>query len=89
MKKEVVRNIAFITLLAVLICLMVQLTLKIRYETKEENRIFTTVQDVSGGTIVRHKETNVLYFCEYGGMTVLLNADGTPMVWDGEEGVEE
>lgn len=35
--------------------------------------------------ILVHKETKVMYMTQYnGGLTVMLNADGTPMLWEGE-----
>lgn len=34
-------------------------------------------------SILRNKETNVLYVDYSYGMTVLLNADGTPQTWKG------
>lgn len=35
--------------------------------------------------IVVNKDTKVMYMTQYkGGTTVMLNADGTPMLWEGE-----
>ena len=34
-------------------------------------------------SVLRNKETNVLYVDYSYGMSVLFNADGTPMVWSG------
>jgi hypothetical protein len=35
--------------------------------------------------VLVHKETRVMYIVQYrGGMVVMLNPDGTPMLWEGE-----
>lgn len=35
--------------------------------------------------VLVHKETGVMYMTQYkGGLLVMLNADGTPMIWQGE-----
>ena len=35
--------------------------------------------------VLVNKETRVMYLTQYkGGMTVMLNPDGTPMLWQGE-----
>ena len=45
--------------------------------------LFESVERYTDCTIYRHRETNVLYVYAGSGMTVLFNADGTPMIWDG------
>lgn len=53
---------------------------------------FVTVQrqTESRFRIIVDTETNVMYLMDglshQGGITVLLNADGTPMLWDEKEG---
>ena len=46
-------------------------------------RLFETVAEYKDCTVKRHKETNVLYVDDGYGVSVLLNADGTPMIWEG------
>ena len=62
--------------------------------TKENNvdqeSMFAIVEDTWTWRIVRHKETNVMYavsFSSYncGTFTLLVNPDGTPMVWEEDE----
>ena len=45
--------------------------------------LFETVAEYTDCTVKRHKETNVLYVDDGYGVSVLLNADGTPMIWEG------
>lgn len=46
-------------------------------------KLFETVAEYNDCTVKRHKETNVLYVDDGYGVSVLLNADGTPMIWEG------
>lgn len=46
------------------------------------------VEDEWGYAIYVDKDTNVMYIKGHGGggtFTVMLNADGTPKIWQGEE----
>ena len=50
---------------------------------------FVIVEDNMGYYIVYHKDTKVMYTLSAGGYNcgsfcLLVNADGTPMVWEGE-----
>ena len=45
--------------------------------------LFEVVARYSDCSILRNKETNVLYVDYSYGMTVLFNADGTPQTWKG------
>lgn len=50
---------------------------------------FETVFSGAAYNIVYHEQTKVMYVMSkgrynYGTFTLLVNADGTPMVWDGE-----
>lgn len=55
-----------------------------------EESMFVVVEclNISGNCLVYvlvNKETKVMYMTQYeGGLTVMLNADGTPMLWEGE-----
>jgi hypothetical protein len=56
----------------------------------EEKSMFIIVEhlNIDGTCIIYvlvNKETKVMYITQYeGGMTVMLNPDGTPMLWEGE-----
>ena len=50
---------------------------------------FVIVEGTSSWYIVYHKETKVMYAVSQGAynggtFTLLVNADGTPMIWEGE-----
>lgn len=47
---------------------------------------FIKVEEDYKWYIVYHKETKVMYAVSYnsGVFTLLVNADGTPMIWEGE-----
>lgn len=54
---------------------------------------FVTVEEDNSHRMIVDKETNVLYLeCETSsnryGITVLLNSDGTPMLWNENKGEE-
>jgi len=53
-----------------------------------QDRMMEKVENEWGYTIYVDKDTNVMYIKGhgYGGtFTVMLNADGTPKIWQGEE----
>lgn len=50
---------------------------------------FTIVESTSMWKVVYHKKTKVMYVVSdgkynHGTFTLLVNADGTPMLWEGE-----
>lgn len=46
---------------------------------------FVTPEQGMGVHVLVHKETRVMYIVQYrGGIAVMLNPDGTPMLWEGE-----
>lgn len=53
--------------------------------------MFITIENVSESwRVVYHKDTKVMYVISGGSynrgtFTVMLNPDGTPMIWEGEE----
>ena len=57
---------------------------------QEEKSAFVVVSIDNNGTILMHKETGVCYMWRkkvYGaGLTVMLNPDGTPYVWEAHNG---
>lgn len=54
--------------------------------SEEQDRMMEKVEDEWGYAIYVDKDTNVMYIKGSGGtFTVMLNADGTPKIWQGEE----
>lgn len=51
--------------------------------TYHDETLFETVAVFDDCFILRHKDTNVLYVYMNSSLSVLFNADGTPMVWNG------
>ena len=54
----------------------------------ENGSMFLKVEDGDGYFVVYHKETKVMYTIStgtynLGNFTVLVNADGSPMLWEG------
>lgn len=52
--------------------------------------MFTTVEIAGSWTIVYHNETKVMYavsagYYNYGTFTVMLDTDGSPLLWEGQE----
>lgn len=50
---------------------------------------FVIVEDGTGYYVIYHKDTKVMYTfstggSNYGSFCLLVNADGTPMIWEGE-----
>ena len=57
-------------------------------EQKANNKMFMDLSDEGYGTILVCKETFVLYWMStggnnYGALTLLVDADGKPMIWKG------
>ena len=50
---------------------------------RSSDTLFEVVARYSDSSILRCKETNVLYVDDGYGFSVMFNADGTPMVWNG------
>ena len=50
---------------------------------RSSDTLFEEVARYSDCSVLRNKETNVLYVDYSYGMTVLLNPDGTPQIWKG------
>lgn len=54
-------------------------------ESSNEKKRFTFIESDDGYYIFVDTETNVMYVQFYGGgITALLNADGTPILWNGD-----
>ena len=58
----------------------------IEQERVNETSMFVVVETTSDWEVVYHKQTKVMYVFLWAksSFTVLLNADGTPMLWKGE-----
>lgn len=54
---------------------------------KDDTSMFIEVEQTGGWKVVYHKETKVMYVVStgaynFGTFTLLVNADGTPMIWE-------
>lgn len=57
-------------------------------ETVSKSSSFVLVEDGNGYNVVYHKDTKVMYTystssSNYGNFCLLVNPDGTPMIWEG------
>lgn len=76
-------------LVLVMIMAMLSLTACAKVETanKNETSMFVEVEKTGVWRVVYHKDTKVMYTVSCGGynsgdFTLLVNADGTPMLWN-------
>lgn len=78
-------------LMAILIVGMLSLTACAKVESVNDNKqdtsMFVEVETTSYWSVVYHKETKVMYvvsedFYNLGNFTLLVNPDGTPMLWE-------
>lgn len=79
-------------LITILIVGMLSLTACAKVESVNDNKqnetsMFVAVETTSVWKVVYHKETKVMYTVSYGGyssgnFTLLVNADGSPMLWE-------
>lgn len=58
--------------------------------TEENPSMFVEVERAGSWRVVYHKDTKVMYAVSFGAynlgtFTLLVNADGTPMLWEGLE----
>ena len=86
----------FKVILITLLCVIVSICLlgcgqKITNESDEKQEsMFTIVEMAYQWTIVRHEKTGVMYAVSNGSysrgnFTLLVNPDGTPMIWEEDE----
>ena len=59
-------------------------------EHRETKSTFVVLEETASWKIIYHRETKVMYAVSYGvyncgTFTLLVNADGTPMLWEGEQ----
>ena len=57
-------------------------------EAQLDNRMFMVVSEESDGQVLVDKSTGVMYWVSYntynyGNLTLLVNPDGTPRIWEG------
>ena len=57
-------------------------------ETEIDNRMFMVVSEESSGRVLVDKSTGVMYWASdnsynRGNLTLLVNPDGTPRIWEG------
>ena len=83
--------LVFILALVMCLCMMACSTpVSAEVEAKEDTNasMFVEVEEAYSWWVVYHRETKVMYAISRGGyncgtFTVMLNADGTPMLWEG------
>ena len=56
-------------------------------DSVDSSSMFVCIEETASFSVVYHKETKVMYAVSggsynYGTFTMLVNADGTPMVWE-------
>ena len=78
-------------LIAILIIGMLSLTACAKVESVNDNKqdktsMFVEIERTDSWKVVYHKETKVMYTVSFGGynggnFTLLVNADGSPMLW--------
>ena len=82
------KRISSVILVVVLLFSLSGCGAEVQMERKEDNSsMFVLVESTTRWQVVYHKETKVMYAVSnstynYGTFTVLLDADGNPMLWD-------
>lgn len=82
------RRIVILTALVIALAIFALGCAKVETEGEEqETSMFVQVEKTDSWRIVYHKDTHVMYAVSYGyyncgTFTVLVNPDGTPMVWE-------
>jgi hypothetical protein len=83
------RMLAVLMLFALCACLLVGCS---EANVNEGNSDFVFIEQEGLFEYVYHKDTGVIYVmyfcCNQAAMTVMLNPDGTPMIWEGESCME-
>lgn len=85
------RIIIVVLLIAMLICSLAGCGTTPAEEAEAATApMFVKVEDAYNWIVVYHRETKVMYVVSdssynYGSFTLLVNADGTPMIWEGEK----
>lgn len=84
------RKIILILVLVLALSVFVACTRATNTSEKQEQHyasMFVVVETASSWKIVYHRDTRVMYavsdgYYNYGTFTLLVNADGTPLLWD-------
>ena len=82
--------IAFLMAIALCACLFVWCNSEPKVdENVSKSSSFVIVEDANGYSVVYHKDTKVMYVYStysynYANFCVLVNPDGTPMIWEGK-----
>lgn len=90
MTKTLIKLFAIFVAIALCACLFVGCsdTSDTISESRWANSGFTWIETKGGVAYIYHNDTKVIYVYKSignsAGMTVLLNPDGTPMIWEGE-----
>ena len=83
------KKIIAILLVIFLMCLCTGCGNTVEKASTEEPSMFVEIERTGAWVVVYHKETKVMYTVSRGGynsgnFTLLVNADGTPLLYDGE-----
>lgn len=84
MKKKIISaTLAVFIMISLCSCVVVE-----REDKKKDTSMFAVVETAALWKVVYHRETKVMYAVSYGSyndgtFTLLVNPDGTPMLWGG------
>jgi hypothetical protein len=79
---------AIILVLVMCVGLFTACTATVERTPESDTSMFIAVETTGSWAVVYHRETKVMYAVSRGGynsgnFTLLVNADGTPMLWEG------
>lgn len=76
-----------ILVILIILAVLMQAGCAAQYVEKElgdNSSVFVCVEETARWDVLYHKDTRVMYILTSGGsFTLLVNADGSPMLWDG------
>lgn len=87
--KKVVRTVCIALVIVLVLCWISGCTSEVSsVAAKYETSMFVEVERTSSWRVVYHRETKVMYTVscggyDYGNFVLLVNADGTPMLYEG------
>ena len=88
MKRTILAGIICITLIIAILCFCVGCDkTEVDRKTSSEKSMFVIVEHTGTWKVVYHKDTKVMYVVSsapknYGKFTLLVDADGKPMIWE-------